>query len=468
MTNDNCSSDVFSYSAVLNAGCRSEDSNSFNFQSLESFTPQDIYDELTRFIVGQDEAKRSVAIALCNRMRRLKVPLPMRDEIIPKNMIMIGPTGVGKTEIARRLAKMVDAPFIKVEATKFTEVGYVGRDVDSIIRDLVEVAIEMTKKRARSKVKILATEAVYRRIVDALIAADSVSSTTVEEFKKKVQSGELDDVEIDIKMREIKNSSPMLDIPGMSGQVGVVGLSDMFGNMLSNNQNMVKKRLTISDAKKFLLDEEIENLIDMDVIKKDAIDSVENNGVVFLDEIDKIAINYSHGKVNADGVQRDLLPLLEGTTVFTKHGSVNTDHILFIASGAFHISKPSDLLPELQGRLPVRVELNPLDLESMVRILRDTESSILKQYCSLLEAENVKLSFSHEAIYEIAKIAIDVNQEVEDIGARRLHTIMEKLLELVSFDAHKYRESGFLVDVNYVQERLSELLKKTDLLRFII
>ncbi len=460
---------IFSYSAVNDS--RPISNHSFSNELLESnsFTPQDVYDELSRYIIGQTEAKRAVSISLCNRIRRLKVPKPMQDEIIPKNILMIGPTGVGKTEIARRLAKLVNAPFVKVEATKFTEVGYVGRDVDSIIRDLVESSVEIVKKISKNKIKPLAQEAVNKRILDALVASDSVTDSTMEGFRKKIESGELDSMHIEIQLRESKSNSPTIDIPGLSGQVGVLSLSDMLGQMSPGNKPMVKKKVSVADAKQLLLEEEMENMIDMDLVKKDAIHNAQNNGVVFLDEIDKIVSTQNiQGKVNTDGVQRDLLPLLEGTTVNTKYGSIDTDHILFIASGAFHVSKPSDLLPELQGRLPVRVELNPIDFEAMVRILRDTESSILKQYCALMETEKVNLQFTHSAIDEIAKIAVEVNQGVEDIGARRLHTIMEKILELLSFEAHKHSESDFLIDVEYVQSRLSDILKKTDLLKFIV
>ncbi|MBQ4875283.1 MAG: ATP-dependent protease ATPase subunit HslU [Rickettsiaceae bacterium H1] len=443
--------------------------------NIESFTPTEVVKALDRFIVGQDDAKRAVAIALRNRWRRSKVPQPLRDEIIPKNILMIGPTGVGKTEIARRLAKLSNAPFIKVEATKFTEIGYVGRDVDSIIRDLVEVAVDMVRRDMRSSVEKQAKKIARDRILDALVGADSQHKATRNNFAKKLDAGKLDNAEVSVNVRESASSSsmPMFDIPGMhGGQVGVMNVGDVIGKLFSGNKKTRKKKVKVKEAWNLLINDEMDKMLDEDQIIRDALDIVINNGIIFLDEIDKIAENTAtdsaRGEVSRKGVQRDLLPLLEGTTVATKYGNVKTDHILFIASGAFHFAKPSDLLPELQGRLPIRVELSPLSKEAMISILQDTESSLLKQYSALLATEKVKLKFTGDGVKEIAEIAINLNNEVENIGARRLHTIMEKLLEEISFNASEKSGSSFTINEKYVKNVLNNILKKLDLSKFIL
>lgn len=443
---------------------------------IQSFTPEEVVKELNRFIIGQDDAKRAVAIALRNRWRRSMVPQPLRDDIIPKNILMIGPTGVGKTEIARRLAKLSNAPFIKIEATKFTEIGYVGRDVDSIVRDLVEIAVDMVRKDMRSAVEKKAHESAKTRILDALIGPEAQHKATRNNFEKKLDAGKLDDAEISINIKELAASSssvPTFDIPGMhGGQIGVMNIGDVIGKLFGGNKKTKTRKVKVSEAWTLLINDEMDNMLDEDQIIKDALEIVTNNGIVFLDEIDKIAdnaANSTRGEVSRKGVQRDLLPLLEGTTVATKYGNVKTDHILFIASGAFHFAKPSDLLPELQGRLPIRVELSPLSEEVIISILKDTESSLLKQYCALLATENVKLEFTDGGIKAIAKIAININNEVENIGARRLHTILEKLLEEISFNApNEQSPTKFIINEKYVKDSLNSIIKKLDLSKFIL
>ena len=432
-----------------------------------SLTPQEIVAELDRFIVGQKDAKKAVAIALRNRWRRAQVEGAMRDEIVPKNILMIGPTGVGKTEIARRLAKLTKAPFIKVEATKFTEVGYVGRDVDSIIRDLIEAAIKMVRAEKHAEVRERAQNATEERLLNALVG-ESASPETRAKFRTRLKAGELEDKEVDLEVTEAPSSQPGFDIPGMQGNVGVINISDMLGKAFGNKTKL--KRMTVRAGREALLQDESEKLLDQDSVVRDAIHAVENNGIVFIDEIDKISArsDMRGGDVSREGVQRDLLPLIEGTTVATKYGSVKTDHILFIASGAFHMAKPSDLLPELQGRLPIRVELNALSQDDMVRILTEPENSLSKQYTALLGTENVSLDFTADGINELAAIATRINQEVENIGARRLHTILEKLLETLSFEAPERKGEAITVDAAYVQKQLDTLAKKTDLSKFIL
>jgi len=432
-------------------------------------TPREIVAELDRFIVGQQDAKRAVAIALRNRWRRQQVEEHLRDEILPKNILMIGPTGVGKTEIARRLAKLAKAPFIKVEATKFTEVGYVGRDVDSIIRDLMEVAMGMVKERHHHEVRVKAEANTEERILNALVG-ETASEETRRKFRDKLRAGELQDKEIDIEVADAGNSLfPSFDIPGMpGGQMGVVNLSDIIGKAMGGRTKT--RRMSVAESAKLLIAEESEKLLDQEKVTKEAVDAVENHGIVFLDEIDKVTARgeFRGAEVSREGVQRDLLPLLEGTTVTTKYGSVKTDHILFIASGAFHMAKPSDLLPELQGRLPIRVELKPLSEEDMVRILMEPEASLIKQYTALMATDGVTLDFAKDGIKELASLATKVNREIENIGARRLHTIMEKLLEEISFDAPDKQNNKVKITGAYVQKHIGDLAKNTDLSKFIL
>src|ERR1700744_5031380 len=435
---------------------------------MTDFSPREIVSELDRFIVGQTDAKRAVSIALRNRWRRQQLAEGLREEVLPKNILMIGPTGVGKTEIARRLAKLAGAPYLKVEATKFTEVGYVGRDVEQIVRDLVEVAIAQTREKKRKDVQARAQLAAEERVLDALVGANS-SAATRDSFRKKLRAGELNDKEIEIETQSSGGGMPMFEIPGMPGaQMGAISIGDIFGKMGGGRTKT--RRVTVRDSHEILLNEESDKLLDTDQLTQEAIRTVENNGIVFLDEIDKICAR--EGRVGADvsreGVQRDLLPLIEGTTVATKHGSVKTDHILFIASGAFHISKPSDLLPELQGRLPIRVELKPLSRDDIRRILTEPEASLIKQYIGLMATEGVTVEFSEDAIDAVADVAVAVNSSVENIGARRLQTGMERVLDEVSFAAPDRSGETMKIDAAYVHKHVGDLAKNADLSRFIL
>jgi ATP-dependent HslUV protease ATP-binding subunit HslU len=435
---------------------------------MTDFSPREIVSELDRFIIGQGDAKRAVAIALRNRWRRLQLDDKLREEVLPKNILMIGPTGVGKTEISRRLARLAGAPFIKVEATKFTEVGYVGRDVEQIVRDLLEVGIALTRERKRKDVQVRAEQAAEARVVDALVGPNA-SASTKEAFRKKLRAGELNDKEIEIEVAASGGGLPMFEIPGMPGaQMGAINIGDIFGKM--GGSRTKTRRVTVLESHEILIAEESDRLLDQEQLVQEAIHSVENNGIVFLDEIDKITARDGRvgGDVSREGVQRDLLPLIEGTTVSTKHGAVKTDHILFIASGAFHVSKPSDLLPELQGRLPIRVELNALTRDDMRRILTDTEAALIKQYIALMATEGVTLEFSEDAIDAIADVAVLVNSSVENIGARRLQTVMERVLDEISFSATDRAGETVTIDAAYVQKHIGDLAKNTDLSRFIL
>jgi ATP-dependent HslUV protease ATP-binding subunit HslU len=435
---------------------------------MTDFSPREIVSELDRFIVGQGDAKRAVAIALRNRWRRLQLDDRLREEVLPKNILMIGPTGVGKTEISRRLAKLAGAPFLKVEATKFTEVGYVGRDVEQIVRDLVEIAIGQIREKKRKDVETRAQKAAEDRVLEALVGANA-SASTKDAFRKKLRTGELDDKEIEIEVQTAGSGMPMIDIPGMPGaQMGAISIGDIFGKL--GGSRTKTRRVSVHDSYQILINEESDKLLDTEQLIQEAIKAVENNGIVFLDELDKICVR--EGRMGADvsreGVQRDLLPLIEGTTVPTKHGPVKTDHILFIASGAFHISKPSDLLPELQGRLPIRVELKPLTRDDFRRILTEPEASLIKQYIALMATEGVTLEFSEDAIDAVADIAAAVNSSVENIGARRLQTVMERVLDEVSFAAPDRSGDTVTIDAAYVHEHIGDLAKNTDLSRFIL
>jgi len=434
---------------------------------MTNFTPREIVSELDRYIIGQHDAKRAVAIALRNRWRRQQLRGQMREDVVPKNILMIGPTGVGKTEIARRLAKLANAPFLKVEATKFTEVGYVGRDVDQIVRDLVETGIGMIKAARRKDVEAAAHAAAEDRVVSTLVG-ENASESTRDSFRKKLRNGELDQKEIEIQVSDT-GGPPSFDIPGMpGGSASIINISDMMGKAFGNRTK--PRKVSVAQAHEILMAEESEKLLDQDKIIQEAIESVENNGIVFLDEIDKIASREGRGgaDVSREGVQRDLLPLIEGTTVSTKHGPVKTDHILFIASGAFHVAKPSDLLPELQGRLPIRVELKPLGAEEFRRILTEPETSLIKQYKALLDTEGVGLEFTDDGVVAIAKLAADINASVENIGARRLQTIVERVLDDVSFTATDRSGESVTIDQAYVNKHVGELAKNTDLSKFIL
>lgn len=434
------------------------------------FSPREIVSELDRYIVGQNDAKRAVAIALRNRWRRQQLEGSLREEVAPKNILMIGPTGCGKTEISRRLARLANAPFLKVEATKFTEVGYVGRDVEQIVRDLVEVGIGLVKEERRKQVEAKAHVAAEERVLDALVGATS-SAATRDAFRRKLRANELDDKEIEIELQSSGSGGmPMFEIPGMPGaSVGAINLSDMFGKAFGGQRKA--RRTTVREAYEPLIAEEADKLIDQDAIVQEAIRQVEDNGIVFLDEIDKICVREGRtggGDVSREGVQRDLLPLIEGTTVSTKHGPVKTDHILFIASGAFHVSKPSDLLPELQGRLPIRVELSPLTVEDFKRILTETEASLIKQTIALMRTEGVEVTFTDDAIDALAKVAVEVNDSVENIGARRLQTVLERVLDDISFTAPDRSGETVTIDAAYVRGEVESLARNTDLSRFIL
>ncbi len=436
---------------------------------MTSFSPREIVSELDRFIVGQNDAKRAVAIALRNRWRRQQLDDAMKEEVLPKNILMIGPTGCGKTEIARRLARLAKAPFIKVEATKFTEVGYVGRDVEQIVRDLVEVAIQMATETQRKEVRAKAELAAEDRVLDALVG-ENAGEATRQSFRKKLREGELDEREIEIQVRDAGGfGMPMMEIPGMpGGQMGAINLNEMLGKALG--QRTKTRKYSVAESYQVLLAEEADKLIDQEKITEQAIEMVEQNGIAFIDEIDKITVRSERqgGDVSREGVQRDLLPLIEGTTVATKHGAVKTDHILFVASGAFHQSKPADLLPELQGRLPIRVSLQALVEADFGRILREPENSLVKQYVALLATEQVTLNFTEEAIDRLAALSAEINETVENIGARRLHTVLEKLLEEISFTASDRGGETIEITAEYVDLQVKELAKNADLSKFIL
>mgnify|MGYP003388345161 FL=1 len=436
---------------------------------MTSFSPREIVSELDRFIVGQDDAKRAVAVALRNRWRRQQLPDELRDEVLPKNILMIGPTGVGKTEIARRLAKLAQAPFLKVEATKFTEVGYVGRDVEQIVRDLVEISIHQIREKMRKEVTAKAELHAEERVLDALVGKNAGADTR-QKFRVRLREGELDDKEIDIEVSESSGSGmPTFEIPGMPGaQMGMLNIGDMLGKAIGDQKK--PKRLSVSESYEVLMEEESDRLLDQEKVVRLALENAANNGIVFIDELDKVCARSDRmgADVSREGVQRDLLPLIEGTQVATKHGTIPTDHILFIASGAFHLAKPSDLLPELQGRLPIRVELKALNRDDLKRILTEPENSLIRQYVALLGTENVTLKFEEDAIDAVSDLAAEVNHSVENIGARRLHTVMEKMLEEISFEATDRSGDDITIDKAYVDERVSDLAKDTDLSKFIL
>jgi ATP-dependent HslUV protease ATP-binding subunit HslU len=435
---------------------------------MSDLTPREIVSELDRFIIGQNDAKRAVSVALRSRWRRKQLPADLQDEVYPKNILMIGPTGVGKTEISRRLAKLANAPFIKVEATKFTEVGYVGRDVEQIIRDLVDAAINSTRIQMREDVKANALKQAQDRVIDAIAGPDARDATR-EMFRRKLLDGELDNQEIEIEVSETANPMPMFDIPGQPGsQMGMMNIGDIFGKAFGGRT--VKRKMTVAESHDLLVGEEADKLLDDETVTRMALESVQENGIVFLDEIDKVCARTDArgADVSREGVQRDLLPLIEGTTVSTKHGPIKTDHILFIASGAFHVAKPSDLLPELQGRLPIRVELRALTEDDFIRILTETDNALTRQYASLMETEGVTVEFEDSGIREIARIAANVNQSVENIGARRLYTVMERIFEELSFSAPDKSGEAFTVDAAFVQQNIGELSGDADLSRFVL
>jgi ATP-dependent HslUV protease ATP-binding subunit HslU len=435
---------------------------------MSELTPREIVSELDRYIIGQKDAKRAVAVALRNRWRRKQLPDAIRDEVYPKNILMIGPTGVGKTEISRRLARLARAPFVKVEATKFTEVGYVGRDVEQIVRDLADAAVVMVRLEMREKVKAAAHEAAENRVLDA-IAGSGARDQTREMFRKKLRDGDLDTKEIELEVADTSNPFPSFEMPGQPGMnVGAINLGDMFGKAFGGRT--VRRRLTVSASYELLIAEEADKLIDQEAVNRAAIEAVEQNGIVFIDEIDKVCARAETrgADVSREGVQRDLLPLIEGTTVSTKYGPVKTDHVLFIASGAFHIAKPSDLLPELQGRLPIRVELRALTEADFVRILTETDNALTLQYSALMKTEDVEVSFAEDGIASIARLAAEVNRSVENIGARRLHTVMERVFEELSFAAPDRGGDAVEVDAAYVEEHLGELMASTDLSRYVL
>lgn len=435
---------------------------------MTDLTPREIVSELDRHIVGQNDAKRAVAVAMRNRWRRKQLPDELRDEVYPKNILMIGPTGVGKTEISRRLAKLARAPFLKVEATKFTEVGYVGRDVEQIIRDLVDSSIAMTRDHMREDVRARAKEAAEERVIEAIAGADARDATR-EMFRKKLRSGELDDTIIELEVADTSNPMSMLDLPGQPGsQMGMMNLGDIFGKAMGGRTS--RKKMTVAASYDVLLGEESDKLLDDEIVTKAAVTAVEQSGIVFLDEIDKVCARADArgADVSREGVQRDLLPLIEGTTVSTKHGPVKTDHILFIASGAFHVAKPSDLLPELQGRLPIRVELRDLTEEDFIRILSETENALTLQYSALMSTEDVSVSFNEDGIKALAQAAAEVNRSVENIGARRLYTVIERVFEELSFAAPDQAGSEVVIDKAYVNKHLDSLLQSTDLSRYVL
>ena len=435
---------------------------------MTDLTPREIVSELDRFIIGQKDAKHAVAVALRSRWRRKQLTDDLRDEVYPKNILMIGPTGVGKTEISRRLAKLARAPFIKVEATKFTEVGYVGRDVEQIVRDLVDAAINDTREYMREDVKAKAQKAAEDRVLDAIAGTDARDSTR-EMFRKKLISGELDETEIELDVTDTSNPMSMFDIPGQPGsQMGMMNIGDIFGKAMGGRKT--RRRMTVAESHDILLSEEADKILDDEVVTRTALEAVQDNGIVFLDEIDKVcARSDARGAdVSREGVQRDLLPLIEGTTVSTKHGPIKTDHILFIASGAFHVAKPSDLLPELQGRLPIRVELRALTENDFVRILTETDNALTRQYSALMGTEGVEVSFTEDGIQALAKIAAEVNQSVENIGARRLYTVLERVFEELSFSAPDKSGSKVTVDLAFVEKHIGELSKSTDLSRYVL